>query len=95
MALSSVFDVDVSTLTREIAVIDKESNAWKGLPWLYRANMFGIGTRRTAIVIEAVVLLGAFVSWALQPTNPAMPLLFLSAFTQTWIIRYGDEQKVW
>jgi transcriptional regulator with XRE-family HTH domain len=95
MALSSVLEVDISTLTKEITVIDKESNAWRSLPWLYRANMFGVGTRRTALLIEVSILLGAFVSWAMQPGNVATPLLFLAAYTQTWIIRYGDEQNIW
>jgi hypothetical protein len=95
MALSSVFEVDIATLTKEITVIDKESDSWKRLPWLYRINMFGVGTRRTALLIEALILLGAFASWALNPGNAATPLLFLSAYVQTWIIRYGDEQQVW
>ena len=76
-------------------MIDKESDSWKGLPWLYRVNMFGVGTRRTALLIEALILLTAFASWALYPSNVATPLLFLSAYAQTWIIRYGDEQGVW
>jgi transcriptional regulator with XRE-family HTH domain len=32
-SLASVFEVDISKLTEEITVIDKESENWKVLPW--------------------------------------------------------------
>jgi len=38
--LASVFEVDISKLTEEITVIDKETEKWKKLPWWFRANMF-------------------------------------------------------
>jgi transcriptional regulator with XRE-family HTH domain len=44
-SLASVFEVNISRLTEEITMIDKESEDWKSLPWFYRANMVGIKTR--------------------------------------------------
>lgn len=63
--LASVFDVNISKLTEEITVIDKESEQWKKLPWWFRANMFGVNTRRHVLIIECVLLSFAFGSWFL------------------------------
>ena len=61
-SLASVFEVDVSTLTEEITVIDKKSEDWKDLPWWFRANMFGIYTKRTVVWVElALVVVGVLV----------------------------------
>ncbi|WP_435275246.1 helix-turn-helix domain-containing protein [Psychrobium sp. nBUS_13] len=50
--LAAVFEVDISKLTEEITVIDKESAQWKELPWWFRANMFGVYTRRHVLMVE-------------------------------------------
>lgn len=95
MSIASVFEVDISKLTEDITVIDKKSEEWKNLPLLFRINMFGIGTRRTAICLEVFILLAAFSCWFIAPDNAATPLVFLVAYSQIWLVRYGDEKQIW
>ncbi len=93
--LASVFEVDISKLTEEITVIDKETEQWTSLPWLFRANMFGVNTRRHVVIIEFTLLCLAFGSWLLKPDIVATPAFFLSAYATGWILRYGDKNSVW
>tara|TARA_B110000114_G_scaffold150910_1_gene161980 strand:+ start:33 stop:278 length:246 start_codon:yes stop_codon:yes gene_type:complete len=58
--LASLFEVEISILTEKIAMIDKESEDWKSLPWFYRANMVGIKTRGSAVIIEFLLVFVAF-----------------------------------
>ena len=62
MCLASVFEVDVSKLTEEITVIDKDSDEWKSLPWWFRLSLVGSRTRRSAILAEFVMLALGLVS---------------------------------
>lgn len=93
--LASVFEVELHTLTEEITVIDKEAEAWKELPWLFRANMLGIRSRKEVVKIELFLLVFAFVMWFIQPDKIFTPIMFLSAYSVTWLIRYGDANEVW
>ena len=55
-SLASVFEVNISKLTEEITVIDKEVENWKVLPWWFRANMFGIYRKRTVVWCELTMM---------------------------------------
>ena len=93
--LASVFEIDILKLTEEITVINKESENWKELPLWFRINMCGIGTRNTALYIEFVVLFAALLGWFIAPAKPLTPILFLVAYLQGWLVRYGDRKEVW
>ena len=93
-SLASVFEVNISTLTEEITVIDKESNRWKDLPWWYRANMVGIRTRRPLVVIECLLLILAFVFLPLGDPIRAIGFL-IGAYVVGLMVRYTDHLQVW
>jgi transcriptional regulator with XRE-family HTH domain len=91
-SLASVFEVDISKLTEEITVIDKESENWKVLPWWFRANMFGIYKKRTVVLVELVML---FVYWSFLQDPSVAAIMFLGAYITGWIVRYGDKNHAW
>jgi transcriptional regulator with XRE-family HTH domain len=93
--LASVFEVNISKLTEEITVIDKEAEKWKKLPWWFRANMFGVNSRRHVQVMEFTLLTIAFGSWFLKPEIITTPTCFLAAYLTGWIIRFGDKTDAW
>lgn len=93
--LASVFEVDVSTLTEEITVIDKSTEAWKRLPWWFRANMLGVNTRRHVFRIEMGLLALGLANWIVSPNLFGTPLIFLSAYATGWLLRYGDKHEAW
>ena len=95
LSIAAVFEVDVSTLTEEITVIDKSTEEWKQLPWWFRFNMFGINSRRKVLIIEFILLAVGLVTWAVSGDVSATAVSFLAAYLTGWIIRYGDEQDVW
>jgi transcriptional regulator with XRE-family HTH domain len=94
-SLASVFDVELSELTEEITVIDKTSEEWKSLPWWFRANMYGVRKRRTALVIELLLLVCGAIGWLISGDAYFGAVFFLSAYLTGWIVRYGDARKAW
>ena len=94
-SLASVFEVNISTLTEEITVIDKKSEEWKELPWWFRANMFGIYTKRVVVWIELAVLVVGILSWIFLNNTSVAAIMFLGAYITSWFVRYGDKQQVW
>lgn len=94
-SLASVFEVEISKLTEEITVIDKKAEQWKKLPWWFRANMFGVNSRRHLQMIEFVLLIVAFGSWFFKPDVITTPTCFLATYLTGWIIRYGDKNAAW
>ncbi|MDO3383308.1 helix-turn-helix domain-containing protein [Gilvimarinus algae] len=95
-SLASVFEVDVSTLTEEVTVIDKNSEDWKGLPLWFRLSLAGSRSKRSAIVAELAMVLLGFVSWLMIDPNAFItPFIFLFAYVMSWVNRYGDKKKVW
>ncbi|WP_100644603.1 helix-turn-helix domain-containing protein [Alteromonas facilis] len=96
MSLASVFEVDISILTEEIIVIDKDSENWKALPWWFKMSLAGSRTKRSAISAEITVVLLGFISWVfIEPNASLTPAIFLFAYVMGWITRYGDKKKVW
>jgi transcriptional regulator with XRE-family HTH domain len=95
-SLASVFEVEISKLTEEITVIDKNSVSWKEMPWWFKTSLIGIRTKRVAITFELVFLLLGFASWVINdPSTIKTPFIFLMAYLSTWINRYGDRKNIW
>jgi hypothetical protein len=94
-SLASVFEVDISKLTEEITVIDKESENWKVLPWWFRANMFGIYKKRTVVFVELVMLFAGFLYWFFLKDPSVAAIMLLGAYITGWVVRYGDKNHVW
>ena len=93
--LASVFEIHMDTLTEEITVIDKEAEAWKELPWLFRANMLGVNSRKSLIRLEVALFVFALVNWIIKPDEFFTPVMFLSAYATGLLTRYGDRKQVW
>jgi hypothetical protein len=55
-SLASVFEVDISKLTKEIKVIDKKSEHWKVQHWWFRMSAWGTSSRKTQIWIELTII---------------------------------------
>lgn len=93
--LASVFEVDVVTLTEEITVIDKSQEDWKRRPWWFRANMFGVSSRKHVLMVEMVLLCFGLTHWIIRPDVFGTPMIFLAAYATGWLLRYGDKHAVW
>ncbi len=93
--LASVFEVDIATLTEEITVIDKAAAKWQKLPWWFRANMFGVNSRRHVQIVEFALLSIALGSWLLRPDIITTPGFLIAAYLTGWLIRFGDQHDAW
>ena len=94
-SLASVFEVDIAKLTEEITLIDKATEKWQRLPWWFRANMFGVNTRKHVFGIEMALLGLGLVSWIVRPDVFGTPMILLAAYATGWLLRYGDKHDVW
>jgi len=93
--LAAVFEVDISKLTEEITVINKKSEQWQKLPWWFRANMFGIYTRKHVLAVEFLMVAIALVFWVIKPSGETAAIFLLGAYITGWFVRYGDKKQVW
>lgn len=93
--LASVFEVDIATLKEEITVIDKSLEDWKRRPWWFRANMFGVNSRKHVFAVEMVLLCFGLMHWIIRPDVFGTPMIFLAAYATGWLLRYGDKHAVW
>ncbi|MBE1302086.1 MAG: helix-turn-helix domain-containing protein [Alteromonadaceae bacterium] len=94
--LASVFEVDISKLTEEITVIDKDSSHWKQLPWWFRMSLAGSRTKRSAITAELVMVCLGLFSWVvIEPHSLVTPVILLFAYLMSWVNRYGDTKNAW
>lgn len=93
--LASVFEIDMNKLTEEITVIDKSTEDWKALPWWFKVNMFGVGSRKAVLGIEFALVAFAIVSAFTFEANFVATIGFLSAYLTGWLVRYGDAKNVW
>lgn len=98
-ALASVFEVELSTLTEEIIMIDKESASWLKQPNWFKLSMLGVTKRRSLISVEYIALLVGCISWLLPVTKTAntfaTPALFLCAYLISKLITKADKEKLW
>ncbi|MGX5175558.1 helix-turn-helix domain-containing protein [Aliikangiella sp. IMCC44653] len=94
-SLASVFETDISKLTEEITVIDKDSQSWKNLPWWVRANYLGIGSRKTYFIIEVSFLIVGLLFMFSATTISFAPACFVGAYASCATIRYADNKGLW
>lgn len=94
-ALAAVFEVDISTLTEEVIVIDKQSTAWKEEPWIIRFSYWGVNKRKQIRFLEYTTLALGVISWIIKPDIVATPAFFLLAYTFSWMKNYADNKKHW
>ena len=94
-ALAAVFEVDISKLTEEIIVIDKDSASWKSQPRWLQAAMFGVSKRRPLAQVEIISLGFGLVTWVIQPDSFATPALFLIAYLISKLVARMDQEKLW
>ena len=94
-SLAAVFEVDISKLTEEIIVIDKDSQTWKAQPWWFRYVMWGVNKRKPMIQVEYVALAAGLISWLIKPDPITTPALFLCAYLISKLIYKVDKQKLW
>ncbi|MBS3797117.1 helix-turn-helix domain-containing protein [Pseudoalteromonas sp. T1lg75] len=94
-ALASVFEVDIEILTKEITVIDKESQSWQVQPRWYKSLMWGVSERKPLAIIEYISVAAGAITWILQPNLFAAPALFLCAYLISKLIHRTEQQKFW
>lgn len=99
MSLSSVFEVDISKLTKEITVIDKKAENWQKAPWWASMGVWCIKTRRTAIILEMLcVFIGCigYVAFFFYPHKlTVLTAAWGSAYWYAISIRWIDKENLW
>jgi len=94
-SLASVFETDVSKLTEEIQVIDKQSEKWKEQPWLVRYMLFGVRTRFALVTTEITfIIIGIILLYAEVENRWVMSFVFAAYFTGL-TIRHADKKGLW
>ena len=80
-------------------MIVKKSEHWKAQPWWFRAWAWGIGSRKTQVWIELLLLAVAVIFSILgyfDPVHTKRALVFMYAlYIHNAHIRYGDKNKSW
>ncbi|MGH1472053.1 MAG: helix-turn-helix domain-containing protein [Cellvibrionaceae bacterium] len=110
-SLAAVLEVKISTLEQEITMIDKNSEEWKKLPWLFRLNFIGSETswvdefkRKTwvkseifSVSIGAILCLLGIFSKSSSFLSPLIigQLFFVNAYITSIITRMGDKYSIW
>lgn len=94
-SLASVFEVDISTLTEAVIVIDKESASWRSQPNWVKFSLFGVSKRRPLLQVEFICLAGGLLTWVVNPNMFATPAFFLLAYAISKLIIYCDEKRLW
>ncbi|MFT6409178.1 MAG: transcriptional regulator with XRE-family HTH domain [Arenicella sp.] len=94
-SLASVFEVDISKLTEEIIVIDKDSAEWKAEPLWLKIGVIGIKKRWHLLLIECFLLLVGVWFWFFEPLHLTTPLPFLFAYLNAKLVAYIDMKGYW
>ena len=97
-SLASVFEVEISKLTEEITVIDKSTEEWRMTPLWVSWGVWGVRTRKTAILFEILcVFLGVVgvVGSVFYEDLFAMTMLWGAAYWYAISIRWIDNKKLW
>lgn len=94
-SLASVFEINISTLTEEITVIDKKLEKWKNQPWWFKVSFLGIRSRRVQIGFEKGLLVLGVASLFVETVSQAAPILLLGAYFTCLAIRHGDNNQLW
>lgn len=94
-SLASVFEIEISKLTEEIIVIDKDDAEWKAEPIWVKIGLLGIKKRRHLMFIEYFLLLAGFWFWFSEPLHFITPLSFLFAYLNAKLLAYVDMKNYW
>jgi len=94
-ALASVFEVEISKLTDEIVIIDKESDQWKSEPKWVKLFLFGIKKRSHSVFIECVLLASGFAHWYFSSNHLDTSVIFLCAYINAKLLAYIDRKGYW
>lgn len=97
-SLASVFEIELSMLTEELVVIDKETEAWKQAPLWLSLGVWGIRTRKTAMKFEILCVVVAFVALAvsfIEPTLAILNVAWAAAYWYSVSIRWIDNAGLW
>ncbi|WP_417441194.1 helix-turn-helix domain-containing protein [Idiomarina sp.] len=94
-SLASVFEIDVSKLTEEITVIDKESKYWKQQPVWFKLSLFGVNRRNKLVWVEYLSVLLGLVTWIIHPDIFATSAFFLVAYLISKLVNRADSRKIW
>ena len=95
-SLASVFEVKLESLTEQILVIDKESDAWQSEPWPIRMFLYGMQKRHHMMLMEYFLIAAGIASWILSSEIPiTTPLAFLGAYVNARLVAYVDQKAYW
>ncbi len=94
-ALASVFEVEISTLTEEIIMIDKESATWVKQPRWFKLLMLGITKRRSLILSEYMAAVLGCVFWLGKLDSAAAAAFLLCAYITSKLVAKADKEKLW
>ena len=95
-SLASVFEVELTTLTEQVMVIDKEGSAWQSEPLYIRFFFWGIKKRSHSIGLEYAMIAAGFATWIFSPQLAlTTPLAFLFAYTNAKLLSYADAKGYW
>ncbi|WP_394173518.1 helix-turn-helix domain-containing protein [Thalassotalea litorea] len=95
-ALASVFETDISKLTEEITVIDKDSEHWKSEPFYIRFFLWGVKSRKKLVMMEYFLILMGFVTWfTFEERDITTPMAFMFAYINAKLIAYIDKRGYW
>ncbi len=97
-SLASVFEIEISKLTEEITVIDKNTEEWNEVPLWVSMGLWGIKTRKTALIYElGCFLFGciAFIVGLFIPEFTSFIALLGAAYWYSISIRWLDNKNIW
>jgi transcriptional regulator with XRE-family HTH domain len=95
-SLASVFEVNISKITEEIIMIDKESADWQSEPWFIKFFLHGIKKRAHMLWIEYCLVALGLISWVVfDPLAITTPVAFLGAYLNSKLLAYIDDRDFW
>lgn len=97
-SLASVFEVEISRLTEEIVVINKATQEWKKAPLWVSLGVWGMKSRKSALLFEMLCVLTGTVGLIGSVFDPrALPLtvVWAVAYWYAISIRWIDKEQLW
>jgi len=94
-SLASVFDIEISKLTEEIIVIDKDAQSWKDEPFWVRVGAFGTQKRWQLVAVEYILLAMGVAIWWFDPNNISVIIAFIGAYLNTKVVGHIDKKRHW
>ena len=95
-SLAAVFEVELTTLTEQIMVIDKEGSAWQSEPFYIRMFLWRVKKRSHMLVLEYTMIAVGFAVWVFgSQLALTTPLAFLGAYANSKLLAYVDAKGYW